>query len=130
MAEHQIGRADDLLQDGQMQRIELEGKAILLARVDGEYHAFGAKCTHYGAPLDEGVLKGHRLICPWHHACFDVRSGLRLEPPALNNLPRYPTRIEAGSVLVTLPHDNQTQPQGQASPTDQRHFVIVGGGVI
>ena len=128
MAEHQLGKAETLLQEGQMQRIELEGKSILLARVAGTYYALGGKCTHYGAPLDEGVLKGTTLICPWHHACFDVRSGLRLEPPALNNLPRYPTRIEGGEVMVTLPHDNQTQPQGKADPGDGRHFVIVGGG--
>lgn len=128
MAEYQIGPAESFLQDGQMQRIELAGKPIVLARTDGEYYAFGGKCTHYGAPLDKGVLKGHSVICPWHHACFDIRSGVRLEPPALNDLPHYPVRIEDGFVTVTMPHDNETQPQGKANPADSRHFVIVGGG--
>jgi NADPH-dependent 2,4-dienoyl-CoA reductase/sulfur reductase-like enzyme/nitrite reductase/ring-hydroxylating ferredoxin subunit len=128
MAEHQLGRVEDLLQDGGMQRLELEGKPVILARVAGEYHAFGGNCSHYGAPLDEGVLKEHTIICPWHHACFDIRSGLRLEPPALNNLPRYPVRVEAGMVTITLPHDNPTQPQGKADSADARTFVIVGGG--
>ncbi len=128
MAEHRVGRAESLLQDGQMQRIELEGKPIVLARVQGEYYAFGGKCTHYGGPLDKGVLKGYSLICPWHHACFDIRSGLRLEPPALNDLPHYPVHIEDGDVTVTIPHTNETEPQGKVNPADSRHFVIVGGG--
>ncbi|MBI5666395.1 MAG: FAD-dependent oxidoreductase [Chloroflexi bacterium] len=128
MSKHAVGPAETLLQDGEMRRIELEGRPVVLARVQGQYYAFGGKCTHYGAPLNEGVLKGHTLICPWHHACFDIRSGARLEPPALNDVPRYPVQIEAGNVVVTLPHDNATEPQGQAAPTDSRVFVIVGGG--
>lgn len=128
MAVHQVGRAENLLQDGEMLRIDLEGTRVVLARAQGEYYAFGAKCTHYGAPLDKGVLKGHTLICPWHHACFDIRSGERLEPPALNDLPHYPVHIEDGMVTVTVPHDNKVQPQGKADPADPRHFVIVGGG--
>lgn len=128
MSQHQIGRVDTLLQDGEMRRIELEGKPVVLARSGGEYYALGGKCTHYGAPLNEGVLKGYTLICPWHHACFDIRSGQRLEPPALNDLPHYPVQIQDGLVYVTLPHDNVTEPQAKTDSADTRTFVIVGGG--
>ncbi len=128
MSEHKVGSANTLLQNGQMKRVELEGTGIILARVEGQYYAFGGTCTHYGAPLDEGVLKGHSLMCPWHHACFDIRSGMRLEPPALNDLPHYPVRIEGGEVVVTLPQDNEAEPQGKADPGDKRTIVIVGGG--
>lgn len=128
MADHTLGQADTLLQDGQMQPFELEGKAVLLTRIGGQYYATGGKCSHYGAPLHEGVLRGHTVMCPWHHACFDVRSGARLEPPALNDLARYPVRIENGSVIVTLPNDNITAPQGKADPAVAQTFVIVGGG--
>lgn len=128
MAEHLLGQVDTLLQDGQMQPFELEGKPVLLARVDGHYYATGGKCSHYGAPLHQGVLRDHALMCPWHHACFDIRSGERLEPPALNDLAHYPVRIENGTVVVTLPHDNATAPQGKADPAVQQTFVIVGGG--
>ena len=128
MAEHQVGPAGTFLRDGEMRQIDLDGTAVVLARVGSQYHAFGAKCTHYGAPLSKGVLKDHNLICPWHHACFDIRSGARLEPPALNDVPHYPLRIEKGQIVVTLPHDNQTEPQGKADPSDQRTMVIIGGG--
>jgi apoptosis-inducing factor 3 len=128
MSEHKVGTASTLLQDGQMTRVELEGQPVVLARVKGQYYAFGGTCAHYGAPLHEGLLKDHTLICPWHHACFDVRSGSRLEPPALNDLPHYRVRVEGDQVIVTLPQDNETEPQGKADPADQRVFVIIGGG--
>ncbi len=128
MSEHKVGQAGTLLQNGEMKRLDLEGTPVVLARVDGQYYAFGGTCTHYGAPLHEGVLKGHTLMCPWHHACFDIRSGLRLEPPALNDLPHFPVRVEGDQVIVTLPQDNETEPQGKATGGDKRTFVIVGGG--
>src|SRR5258708_35196029 len=128
MAEHRIGKADSYRKDGEMIRVELEGKAVLVSRVGGQYHAVGGNCSHYSAHLDQGVLKGHTLICPWHHACFDIRSGVRLEPPALNDLAHFAVRIHDGEIVVTLPKDNQTEPQGKADPDSKQTFVIVGGG--
>src|SRR5260221_7188698 len=128
MAEHQVGLATSLLKDGEMKRLDLAGTAVLLIRRGADYFAIGADCSHYGGPLDKGVLKGNTLTCPWHHACFDIRQGTRLEPPALNDLPHYPLRIEQGQVIVTLPQDNNPEPQATTDPADKRHFVIVGGG--
>jgi apoptosis-inducing factor 3 len=128
MAVHNVGSATALLKDGEMTRLELEGNPVVIAHVGGRYYAFGGNCTHYGAPLNEGVLKGHTLMCPWHHACFDIVSGVRLEPPALNDLPRYTVEIEGDNILVTLPHENDQEPQGKIDGSDDRVFVIVGGG--
>lgn len=127
MSEHKVGATSTLLKNGSMTRLEVEGTGIVLARVDDQYYAVGGTCTHYGGPLNEGVLKGHQVMCPWHHACFDIRNGLRLEPPALNNLPHYPVRVANGEVIVTLAQDNEAEPQGKADATDRRTFVIVGG---
>lgn len=127
MAEHNLGMAASFLQDGQMKRVELEGKPLVIARVGDTYYAVGGNCSHYGAPLDRGVLKGHTLMCPWHHACFDVRTAARLEPPALNDLARYPMRVEDGALIVSLPNTNQREPQGRATEPN-RQIVIVGGG--
>lgn len=128
MAVHTLGPAADLLRNGEMKRFELEEKPVVLVRVDDDYFAVGGTCSHYGAPLEKGVLKGHTLMCPWHHACFDVRSAARVEPPALNDLPRYDVAVRDGQVVVTLPHTNEREPQGKATPEDRRVFVIVGGG--
>jgi NADPH-dependent 2,4-dienoyl-CoA reductase/sulfur reductase-like enzyme/nitrite reductase/ring-hydroxylating ferredoxin subunit len=130
MADNRVGSAETLLRNGEMKRLELEGKPVVITRVEGNYYAFGGNCPHYGAPLNEGVLRGSTLMCPWHHACFDVRTAARLEPPSLNDLARFPVRIDGGELVVTLPNDNERQPQGTVDPADGRHFVIIGGGAV
>jgi nitrite reductase/ring-hydroxylating ferredoxin subunit len=114
MADHKVGAAATLLKDGELRRLDLDGTALVLARRGDAYYALGADCSHYGGPLDKGVLKDHALMCPWHHACFDIRSGARLEPPALNDVPHFAVRVEAGQVIVTLPWT--TSPSRRAKP--------------
>ena len=120
------------LKDGEMKQVAAGGTDILLARVNGKYHAVGATCPHYGAPLAEGALCGERLICPWHHTSFDVTTGDLLEPPAFDALPRYEVRIEGGRVIVVLPDeaiDRRTPPMAERDAgRDERTFVILGGG--
>lgn len=129
MSEYRVDLGMQSIQDGEMLRLDLDGSAVVLARVDGELYAFRAACTHYGGPLDKGVLKGHTVMCPWHHACFDIRSGLRLEPPALNDLPTYPIRMEGREVVITIPDSPSSQPEPEAAP-DPQSFVIIGGGAV
>ncbi|MDQ3802444.1 MAG: FAD-dependent oxidoreductase [Acidobacteriota bacterium] len=115
-----------------MRQVAADGTDILLARVGGKYHAVGAHCTHYGAPLVEGALCGERVVCPWHHACFNVTTGDLEEPPALDALPRYGVRVEGESVIVSLPdevEDRRTPAMTKRdSSSDARLFVILGGG--
>ena len=79
----------DELQDGQMQQVSVGETKVLLVRRNGEYHAVGAFCSHYKAPLAQGVLNGDRVVCPWHNACFNIISGEQLAPPGLDSLARY-----------------------------------------
>src|ERR1043166_8742520 len=102
--EQAVAAAEEL-RDGEMKQISAAGTEILLARVKGNYHAVAAHCTHYGAPLVDGVISGDRIVCPWHHACFNVTSGDFEEPPALDSLPCFPARVENGKVLVRIPED-------------------------
>jgi apoptosis-inducing factor 3 len=125
MTEHHIGAASTFLEDGQMKRVEIGETAIIVARVQKDYLAFAANCTHYGAPLEQGVLRGDTLMCPWHHACFHIRNGQRIEPPALSDLASYPVRVEDDAIYVNL--DATTKPQTHTEPIEQS-YVIVGGG--
>jgi len=129
-SEQAVATAEEL-RDGEMKQISVAGTEILLARVDGTYHAIAAHCTHYGAPLVDGVLNGERIVCPWHHACFNVTSGDLEEPPALDSLPYFSVRVENGKVLVDVPEDAKDRrlpPMTKRQRIDKRVFVIVGGG--
>ena len=122
----------DQFKDGDMRQVSVNGTEILLARVNGKYHAVGAYCTHYGAPLVDGVINGGRLVCPWHHSCFQVTTGDLQEPPALDGLPTYEVKIENDQVIVVLPDDatdRRTPQMTKHDPAaDARTFVIAGGG--
>src|SRR5574341_339138 len=130
MREVELAKADDL-KDGEMKACSAGETVVLLARVNGRFHATGATCPHYGAPLAEGALCGERIICPWHHASFDVRTGDLLEPPALDALPRYEVRVEDGRIIAVLPDeaaDRRTPPMAKRDLRDGRTFMILGGG--
>src|ERR1039457_3663774 len=80
------------LTDGSMVQGHAKGEPILVARRGGDYFAIGAVCTHYGAPLVEGIIVDDTVRCPWHHACFSLRTGEALRTPALDPVSRW--RVE------------------------------------
>lgn len=119
------------LKDGDMKQVTAGGTEILLTRVNGECYAVAAHCTHYGAPLVEGVLDGERIVCPWHHACFNARTGDLEEPPAFDALSRFDVRIDAEQIFVQIPEnasDRRIPPMTKKDSKDERQFVILGGG--
>jgi apoptosis-inducing factor 3 len=77
------------------------GKPVLLVRQGEEWFAIGAICSHYSGPLPEGLVIGDTVRCPWHHACFSLRTGEALRPPALNDLTCWKVEQRAGKVYVT-----------------------------
>ncbi len=104
----------------------VNGEPVLVSRIDGIAFAVGAVCTHYGAPLAEGRAESGTVRCPWHHACFSLRTGASLRPPALFDLPRYRVEEREGRVVVgerlepAAPH---CQPAMRPSSV-----VIIGAG--
>lgn len=66
-----------------------DGGKILLVKQRGELHAIGTKCTHYGALLHTGALGEGRVRCPWHGACFNIKTGDIEDYPGLDSLPCY-----------------------------------------
>jgi cytochrome P450/nitrite reductase/ring-hydroxylating ferredoxin subunit len=98
---HPVGPARDE-PDGSLRRIEVDGRLLCLGRVDGAWAAFDDTCTHAGCSLAGGELDGPVVVCPCHGSEFDVRTGDVLSPPALEPLPIFATRVEAGVLEVRL----------------------------
>jgi len=132
MKKHIVGKADSV-KEGQMKAFEIdEDNKILIANIKGKYHAMGASCPHYGAPLEDGIISDNRVVCPWHHSSFDIKTGGLLEPPAYDNIPVYPVNIENDNIVVMLPDkiESSCTPEMVAPDTrkDDRSFVIIGAG--
>ncbi|MGB6298221.1 MAG: FAD-dependent oxidoreductase [Rivularia sp. (in: cyanobacteria)] len=117
---------------GEMRQVSVEDNEILLARVEDGFFATAAHCTHYGAPLEKGILNGERVVCPWHNACFGIKSGKLEEPPALDALPGFPVRVEGEDLVIQIPREIPAQripEMVKHNPeADNRTFVILGAG--
>jgi nitrite reductase/ring-hydroxylating ferredoxin subunit len=121
------GVAEGALADGAMLGGHVGDDAVLLARRGDEFFAIGAACTHYSGPLAEGLLVGDTVRCPWHHACFSLRTGEALRAPALAPVACWTTlrrdaRYSSGRRSTCRRHDALTRPRRA------RRIVVVGGG--
>src|SRR5688572_4897292 len=77
------------ISDGGMLAGHAHGQPVLLVREGHEVFAISATCTHYGAPLAEGIVVDDTVRCPWHHACFNIRTGEAVRAPALKPVDAY-----------------------------------------
>ena len=117
--------------EGKPVRGHFAGEPVMLVRVGREVHAIGANCTHYGGPLNEGLVVGHTIRCPWHHACFDVRNGSALGGPALNDVPCYDVLAQGQLVKLTgkTSSDSITKRERRSDAgIEPESVVIVGAG--
>src|SRR5215469_15456795 len=122
------GIASDRLPDGGRLIGRVGKDQVLLLRQGQELFAIGAHCTHYHAPLADGLVDGLTIRCPWHHACFDLRTGEALHAPAFNPAGSWFVEEQGGKIVVG---------QKRLQPASKRHagaqgrpgeVVIVGGG--
>ena len=120
------------ISDGAMLAGHVGDKPVLLARRGDELFAIGARCTHYSGPLGDGLLVGETVRCPWHHACFDLRTGEAVRAPALDPVARWEVERRDGRVYVTreLPAaDGATAMAGRhVAGAPPGSVVIVGAG--
>jgi NADPH-dependent 2,4-dienoyl-CoA reductase/sulfur reductase-like enzyme/nitrite reductase/ring-hydroxylating ferredoxin subunit len=99
---------------------------VLLVQRGAEIFAVGARCTHYQGPLADGLLVEETVRCPWHHACFDLRTGEALRAPALSPLPCWSVERQGEKVFVRGQRKTPAAPK-LAGKLPKR-IVIVGGG--
>lgn len=95
------------LEDFQAQRQllrSIDGLDILLCRYGTEIAALHNRCSHLGKPLQGGRVMGGQITCPFHSACFDLKTGAAISGPAVYGVHVFPLRVEGGQILVNLSH--------------------------
>jgi apoptosis-inducing factor 3 len=102
-------------------------EAVLLVRRGRDVFAIGAHCTHYSGPLADGLIVDDTVRCPWHHACFDLRTGEALRAPALSLVDTWKVDERDGKIVV---REKRAQPKkmSRAKSDGPNRIVIVGGG--
>jgi nitrite reductase/ring-hydroxylating ferredoxin subunit len=97
-----VANKDDL-KEGDMLKVEVNGKQIVLSMVEGKVYAIDEICTHQGGPLDECHPNGYDLKCPWHYAVFDVRNGKVSDATVwATNLNSYALKVDEknGDIMI------------------------------
>ncbi|XP_034461241.1 apoptosis inducing factor mitochondria associated 4 isoform X2 [Hippoglossus hippoglossus] len=124
---------EDDLNDGQMREVTVGEQKVLLVRTHGQYSAVGSRCSHYNAPLIKGTLVGDRVRCPFHGACFNVRTGDIEEYPGLDCLPSYKVKVEDGKVYVSIDKKSlnltrRVKDMCSMVPDIKHTVLLIGGG--
>ncbi|HEX3446047.1 MAG TPA: bifunctional 3-phenylpropionate/cinnamic acid dioxygenase ferredoxin subunit [Chthoniobacterales bacterium] len=88
------------LSPGEVKRIE--DPAIAVFNVGGTLFAISDICTHAEASLSEGRVDGETVECPLHGACFDLRTGEALTPPAVEPVPTFPVVVQGDAIYVEV----------------------------
>jgi NADPH-dependent 2,4-dienoyl-CoA reductase/sulfur reductase-like enzyme/nitrite reductase/ring-hydroxylating ferredoxin subunit len=100
---------------------------VLLVRSGAEIFAVDAHCSHYHGPLADGLVDGESIRCPWHHACFDLRTGEASRAPAFSPLAVWQVEREGDRIFV---RQKRAQPKARLKGAEDApaRIVIVGGG--
>lgn len=114
--------------DGGMVLGHVGSASVLVSRRGQDICAISATCSHWGGPLAEGLVVGDTIRCPWHHACFSLRTGEALRAPALDAVPCWQVEQRCGMVYVTDQVEPAAAPVREAGPGMPESIVIVGGG--
>ncbi|GIW06796.1 MAG: hypothetical protein KatS3mg060_1601 [Dehalococcoidia bacterium] len=92
-----------LLAEGEARRVYLGGRLMIVAKVNGQFHAISALCTHWPEMIDPESLSGCEVRCPVHWATFDVRTGKATGGPTRKAVPVFPVTVNGDDLLIELP---------------------------
>jgi 3-phenylpropionate/trans-cinnamate dioxygenase ferredoxin subunit len=93
---------DGELAPGQMKRVTVRGRALLLVFAEGEYFAVDEMCSHEDYSLYYGCIKDRQIKCSLHGSYFDLATGAPRDEPATEPIRTYPVKVAEGKVWVTL----------------------------
>ena len=86
--------------------VEVGGRQLAVANVEGGFFAVDNECPHRGGSLGDGSINAQwsewALECPLHGSVFDVRTGEVLNPPAAAGVRTYAVEVAGGVVRVSV----------------------------
>ena len=85
---------------GSMKQFYIKDSEVLLINKEGQFFCLDARCTHAGAPLEEGTLEGETLTCPWHGSQFRITDGSVQRGPAEKQLKKYEVTVKEGFIFI------------------------------
>lgn len=125
MPKYVVAPIDDI-PPGHRKLVEVNGRAVVVFNLDGEFFALNNRCPHRGGSLCHGVTtglvqssepgnyqytrKGEIIRCPWHSWEFDIRTGQSWCDPKRLRTRRYAVSVEKGTQLVEGPYKAETFP--------------------
>ncbi|QDY99594.1 FAD-dependent oxidoreductase [Nitratireductor mangrovi] len=115
------------LREGEIFEGHVGDETVIVVRKGDDVLAVSGTCTHYGAPLSKGLLQGETIRCPWHHACFSLRTGEALRAPAFDPIECWSTTRRGNRVFVEE-RVERARPVKTAIPETLGEIVIIGGG--
>ncbi len=123
----------DIPEDGLLAGTVGEAKVMLARWTDDagrpQVSALDAACTHRGAQLPSGLRVGDTVVCPFHHACFDLRNGEATSAPAITPLRVWPVSVDGDRVTVSAASAPAPGPATQVdNDRGVTRVVVVGGG--
>jgi NADPH-dependent 2,4-dienoyl-CoA reductase/sulfur reductase-like enzyme/nitrite reductase/ring-hydroxylating ferredoxin subunit len=122
------GVSIEKIRDGDIAAGHVGDDEIIVVRQGGELFAVGAHCTHYHGPLADGLVAGDTVRCPWHHACFSLRTGEAVRAPALDPIARWRVERQGDTVFVREKAGAAPAARDARLGAAPRSIVIVGGG--
>jgi len=123
-----LGIASAELADGGMLAGHVGDEQVLLTRIGEQVFAVAALCSHYHGPLAEGLVVGETVRCPWHHACFSLRTGEAIGAPAFSPIDCWSVERRDGKVFVTAKRAVARPASRLSAGSVPDRIVIVGGG--
>jgi NADPH-dependent 2,4-dienoyl-CoA reductase/sulfur reductase-like enzyme/nitrite reductase/ring-hydroxylating ferredoxin subunit len=124
-----LGVALTRLENGTPIAGQVNGEPVLLSQLDGKLYAVSGTCTHYGGPLAEGLVVDATVRCPWHHACFSLRTGEAIAAPAFAGLDVWDVEIQDDTAFVRRKRPPPSpEPRARRRQHQPDRVLIVGGG--
>ncbi len=121
----EAGVAVSEIPEGKPFAAHAHGEPFVVVRQGARLRLIGGVCTHYSAPLSDGLVVGDTVRCPWHHACFDLDSGRAVGAPALNAVACHEVEVRDGRAFIGAKKTRALPPAPGSAPGS---VVVIGAG--